>query len=63
MRAFNGSDLYNYGALSYFQRTQDKYTAGAFVHYDINDKVQLYSETMFARNTTRPSTGRAVRSH
>ena len=57
MRPFNNSDLYNYGALSYFQRGAERYTAGAFVHYDINDKAQLYSETMFARNTSTAQYG------
>jgi outer membrane receptor protein involved in Fe transport len=57
MRPFNGSDLYNYGALSYFQRSAERWTAGAFLHYDINDKVQLYTETMFARNTSTAQYG------
>jgi iron complex outermembrane recepter protein len=57
MRPLNGSDLYNYGALSYFQRKADKWTAGAFVHYDVNDKAQVYSETMFARNTSQAQYG------
>jgi iron complex outermembrane receptor protein len=51
------NDLYNYGALSYFQRQADKYTAGAFVHYDINSEVQVYSETMYARNTSTAQYG------
>ena len=64
MRGFNGSDLYNYGALSYFQRPADRYTAGAFLHYDINDKVQLYyRDHVRPQHVARPSTARAARSH
>ena len=57
MQKYTNADAYNYGALSYFQRGADRWTAGAFLHYDINDKVQLYSETMFARNTSNAQYG------
>jgi iron complex outermembrane receptor protein len=56
-RAFNGSDLYNYGALSYFQRAAERYTAGSFLHYDLNDNASFYTETMFARNTSHAQYG------
>ena len=56
-RPFNGSDLYNYGALSYFQRAAERWTAGAFLHYDINEHASYYSETMFARNTSQAQYG------
>ena len=52
-RAYNAAtDSYNYGALSYAQRKAERYTAGAFLNYDINDQVNVYSETMFALNTS-----------
>ena len=57
MQGYTNADAYNYGALSYFQRGADKYTAGAFVHYDINDHAQVYTETMFARNTSSAQYG------
>ena len=57
-RPFNDAvDGYNYGALSYFQRAAERYTAGAFVHYDINDHASIYTETMFARNTSTAQYG------
>ena len=56
-RPFNGSDLYNYGALSYFQRQAERWTAGAFLNYDVNDHVNVYAETMFARNTSQAQYG------
>ena len=56
-RPFNGSDLYNYGALSYFQRQAERFTAGAFLNYDVNDHINVYSEFMFARNTSQAQYG------
>jgi iron complex outermembrane receptor protein len=56
-RPFNGTDLYNYGALSYFQRAAERYTAGAFLHYDVNEHASVYTETMFARNTSQAQYG------
>ncbi|MBS0417402.1 MAG: TonB-dependent receptor [Proteobacteria bacterium] len=57
-RAYNGNtDSYNYGALSYFQRSQERYTAGGFLHYDINDYASVYTETMYARNTSTAQYG------
>ena len=50
-------DAYNYGALSYFQRGADRYTAGAFFHYDINPHATVYSETMWSRNTSTAQYG------
>jgi iron complex outermembrane receptor protein len=56
-RPFNGSDLYNYGALSYFQRAAERYTAGAFLRYDVNDYASVYTETMYARNVSHAQYG------
>jgi outer membrane receptor protein involved in Fe transport len=56
-RAYHHSDSYNYGALSYFQRAQERWTAGAFLHYDINDSVTAYAETMYARNSSNAQYG------
>jgi iron complex outermembrane receptor protein len=56
-RPFNGTDLYNYGALSFFQRAAERYTAGAFLHYDVNEHASVYTETMFARNTSQAQYG------
>jgi outer membrane receptor protein involved in Fe transport len=56
-RGYKGTDAYNYGALSYFQRQAERWTAGAFLHYDVNDHVQAYSETMYARNKNQAQYG------
>ena len=50
-------DSYNYGALSYFQRQADRYTAGAFFHYDVNPHATVYTETMWSRNTSTAQYG------
>src|SRR3984893_11378869 len=48
----NATDSYNYGGLSYLQRAAERYTAGAFLDYDINDRTNVYSDFMYARNTS-----------
>jgi iron complex outermembrane recepter protein len=58
IRPFAGaSDEYNYGALSYLQRQSERYTAGGFTHYDVNENVSVYTETMFARNSNQAQYG------
>ena len=52
MRPYTSADLYNYGATSYFQRSLKRYTGGAFIHYNLNDNAQVYSETMWANIET-----------
>jgi outer membrane receptor protein involved in Fe transport len=56
-RQFGGQDLYNYGSLSYFQRSQERWTAGGFLTYDVNQHVSVYSETMFTRNASTAQYG------
>ena len=50
--AANGPNTYNYGALNYFQRNDERYTAGAFLHYDFNEHVGVYSHFMFMDDQT-----------
>jgi iron complex outermembrane receptor protein len=44
---YTAADAYNYGAINFFQRPDERYTAGAFLHYDFNDHAQVYASTMF----------------
>lgn len=44
---YNSSFLYNYAPLNYFQRSDVRYTAGAFVKYQIVPQVQFYGSAMF----------------
>ncbi|MDE2050545.1 MAG: TonB-dependent receptor [Gammaproteobacteria bacterium] len=44
---FNRSELFNFGPINYFQRPDERYTAGAFLHYTINEHATVYANTMF----------------
>ena len=49
------TDSYNYGALSYAQRQADRYTAGAFLNYDVNENDQrLLGDDVRAEYLVRP---------
>jgi outer membrane receptor protein involved in Fe transport len=56
-RQYTAADSYNYGALSFLQRAAERYTSGSFLNYDVNDNINVYSETMFARNTSAADYG------
>jgi iron complex outermembrane receptor protein len=43
---------FSYGPLNYFQRPEDRYTAGFDAHYKFNDKAEVYSTFMFADDHT-----------
>ena len=45
-------DNFNYGALNYYQRPDERWNAGAFAHYDYDDKHQVYTEFMFMSDQT-----------
>jgi iron complex outermembrane recepter protein len=44
---WNNSYKYNYAPSNYFQRPDERWTAGSFLHLDITDKLQVYNEFMF----------------
>ena len=46
------TDAYNFGPLNYYQRPNDRWTAGGFLNYDINPHLSPYAEVMFSRNTS-----------
>lgn len=48
LRAYNSAtDAYNYAPANYYQRPDTRYTAGFFAHYEINPKLEVYSDFMF----------------
>ncbi|MBS0417391.1 MAG: TonB-dependent receptor [Proteobacteria bacterium] len=49
---FTAANNYNFGAVNYFQRPDERWTAGGFAHYEFNDHVDAYSEFMFMRDNT-----------
>ena len=49
---FTAANEYNFGALNYYQRPDQRYTAGAFMHYEFNEHATVYSHTMFMDDTS-----------
>src|SRR6185503_13151483 len=47
-----GPNIYNYGPLNYFQRPDERYTAGAFADYEITPAIKPYLEFMFMDDRT-----------
>lgn len=41
------ADAYNYGPVNHFQRPDERWTGGAFAHYEIADGLEAYGEFMF----------------
>ncbi len=48
----NAGYVYNFGPLNYFQRPDERYTAGAFAHYEVNEHVDAYTQIMFMDDRT-----------
>jgi iron complex outermembrane receptor protein len=44
------SDLFNFGALNYWERPNERWTAGTFLHLDVNEHTTVYAEMMYMRN-------------
>lgn len=52
-RIFNNAlDQYNFGPLNHYQRPSERYGFNANIHYDINDKMRLYSDFSFHDDRT-----------
>jgi len=49
---FTNALRFNYAPQNYFQRPDERYTAGFFAHYDLNKMVNLYSDFMFSDDHT-----------
>ena len=43
----NATDQYNFGPVNYFQRPDQRYTAGVFGNLKLSDKADVYGEIMF----------------
>ncbi|HEV2363034.1 MAG TPA: TonB-dependent receptor [Caulobacteraceae bacterium] len=52
LTTFGSAYLFNYGALNYFQRPDERYSGGFFAHYDISPMFQPYAEFMFMDDHT-----------
>jgi outer membrane receptor protein involved in Fe transport len=47
LRPFGAADQYNFGPVNYFQRPDQRYTAGAFTNFKVSEKADVYAELMF----------------
>ncbi len=41
------TDQFNFAPYNYFQRPDERYTAGAYGHYEVNPMLDVYSQVMF----------------
>ncbi len=48
-----GNNPFNYAPYNYFQRPDERFTAGAYAHYDVTDYFKPYMEFMFMDDRTR----------
>jgi outer membrane receptor protein involved in Fe transport len=48
----NGATRYNFNPTNYFQRPDERYTAGAFADYEVNKAIHPYMEFMFMDDHT-----------
>jgi len=44
---YSSAYAYNYGPLNYYQRPDQRWTAGSFMHYEFNEHADVYSEIMY----------------
>ena len=47
MRDWTAADQYNFGPVNYFQRPDERYTAGVFGNFKLSDAADVYGEFMF----------------
>jgi iron complex outermembrane recepter protein len=45
---FTPDNLYNFGPINFYQRPDERYTAGAFARYEINERIEAYGSFMFS---------------
>lgn len=48
----NTATLFNFAPYNYYQRNDERYTAGLFANYEINDAIKPYTEFMFMDDST-----------
>ncbi len=47
LHAFTANDQFNFAPYNFFQRPDERYTAGAFAHYEVNPMLDTYAQFMF----------------
>lgn len=51
-REFAATDVFNFNPYNYFQRNDERFTLGAFAHYELNEHADVYSQVMFMDDRT-----------
>lgn len=51
-RPRTGNDLFNYGPFNHIQRPDERWNAGAFLNYELSDRVEGYADVLFMDNFT-----------
>jgi len=52
LRGFTGADQFNFAPFNYYQRPDDRYTAGLFAKYAVNNHMEVYTEFSFMDDQT-----------
>lgn len=47
------SDTFNFNPYNYYQRPDERYTLGAYAHYEVNDYFEPYAELSYMNDRTR----------
>ncbi|PHZ84335.1 TonB-dependent receptor domain-containing protein [Paremcibacter congregatus] len=53
LAGYDGTNIYNYAPVNHFQRPDERFSAGAFLNYEVSEYFKPYAEVMFARDTTK----------
>ena len=53
LRPWSATDQFNFAPDNYYQRPDERRTAGLFAHYDFSEKASVYTEFMFMDDRTR----------
>jgi len=49
---WTSTDAFNFGALNFYQRPDERWTGGGFAHYNWDEKHSVYTEFMFMSDST-----------
>jgi iron complex outermembrane receptor protein len=52
LRPWTSSDVWNFNPDNFMQRPEERWAGGAFINYDMNKYITLYSDLMFMDDTT-----------
>ena len=50
LTGFGNNNRYNFGPLNYYQRPDERWTAGALAHYQFNEHADVYTEVQYSND-------------